>query len=221
MVSTHRDGFSVEPADPGAYTAANDRMYTRLATVYDLVVRVVPIWRHWIGQAVPLIRGPRVLEVSFGTGWLLTQYAGRFRTDGVDLNSALLAVARRNLARAGVRAELRLGSVEALPYPDATFDTVVDTMSFSGYPDGAAAAAELARVLAPRGRLVLIDVNYPADGNRLGTALVDRLWKPAGDLVRDLPALLSDVGLGVRDVEIGGWGSVHLYLAPKGGEIRE
>ena len=219
MVFTHRDGFSVEPADPGAYTAANDRRYTRWAACYDLAVRFLPIWRRWIGQAVPLIRGPRVLEVSFGTGWLLTQYGERFRTDGVDLNPALLAVARRNLDRAGVRAELRLGSVEALPYPDATFDTVVNTMSFSGYPDGAAAAAELARVLVPHGRLVMVDVNYPADGNRWGTALVDRVWKPAGDLVRDLPALLSAAGLTVRDVQIGGWGSVHLYLATKGGEV--
>jgi ubiquinone/menaquinone biosynthesis C-methylase UbiE len=218
VVSSRRAEFSVEPEDPGAYTAANDRMYTRWATAYDLAVKILPIWRRWIGQAVPLIRGPRVLEVSVGTGWLLTRYAGRFRTDGIDLNPALLAVARRNLARAGLHAELRVGSVEALPYPDSTFDTVVNTMAFSGYPDGAAAAAELARVLVPRGRLVLVDVGYPTDGNRLGTALVERVWKPAGDLVRDLPALLSGVGLAVRDVEIGGWGSVHLYLATKGAQ---
>ncbi len=211
----------MEPEDPDGYIAANDRMYTRLAAVYDVTVKAVPLWRSWIGHAVPLIRGPRVLEVSFGTGWLLTQYAARYRAVGIDLNPTLLAVARRNLARAGTRAELQLGSVEALPYPDATFDTVVNTMSFSGYPDGAAAAAELARVLVPQGRLVLIDVNYPADGNWLGTALVEWLWKPAGDLVRDLPALLSDVDLGVRDVEIGGWGSVHLYLATKGGEVHQ
>ena len=158
-----------------------------------------------------------MLEVSFGTGWLLTRYAGRYRTDGIDLNPRLLEVARRNLDRAGVRAELRQGPVEALPYPEATFDTVVNTMAFSGYPDGAAAAAELVRVLVPGGRLVLIDINYPRDGNRLGTALVDRLWKPMGDLIRDVPALLSDVGSDVQDVEVGGWGSVHLYLATKSG----
>ena len=183
MVFSRSAGFSVQPGDPGAYTAANDRIHTPLATVYDVTVKAVPLWRHWIGHAVSLFRGPRVLEVSFWTGWLLTQYAGRYRTDGIDLNPTLLAVARRNLPRAGIRAELRLGSVEALPYPDATFDTVVNTMSFSGYPDGAAAAAELARVLVPQGRLVLIDVNHPADSNRLGTALVEWLWKPARDLV--------------------------------------
>ncbi len=209
--------YSAEPADPQAYTAANDRLYTRFGRLYDVVVTAFPVWRRWLGQAVPEIRGPRVLEVSFGTGWLLTQYAGRHRTDGIDLNPRLLDVARRNLARAGVHADLRLGTVEALPYPDATFDTVVNTMAFSGYPDGAAAAAELARVLTPGGRLVLIDIGYPRDGNRMGTLLVDRFWKPLGDLIRDVPALLSEAGLAVREDEIGGWGSVHRYLATKPG----
>jgi ubiquinone/menaquinone biosynthesis C-methylase UbiE len=209
--------YSSEPADPRAYTVANDRLYTRFARLYDIVVKAAPVWRRWLGHALPAIGGPRVLEVSFGTGWLLTQYAGRYRTDGIDLNPELIAVARRNLARAGVQADLRQGTVEALPYPDATFDTVVNTMAFTGYPDAAAAAAELARVLKPGGRLVLIDISHPHDGNRLGTALVERFWKPFGDLIRDVPALLSDAGFDVQDDEIGGWGSVHRYLATKPG----
>ncbi len=199
MTSVAPDGprYSAEPADPQAYTAANDRLYRRFARVYDVVVKAVPLWRRWIGHALPEIRGPRVLEVSFGTGWLLTQYAGRYRTDGVDLNPELIAVARRNLARARVRADLVQGSVEALPYPDATFDTVVNTMAFTGYPDAPAAAAELARVLKPGGRLVLIDINYPGDANRLGTVLVDRFWKPFGDIIRDVAVVLSEAGLDV------------------------
>lgn len=209
--------YSAEPADPRAYTVANDRLYTRFARLYDIVVKAFPVWRRWLGHALPAIQGPRVLEVSFGTGWLLTQYAGRYRTDGIDLNPALVAVAHRNLARAGVRADLRQGTVEALPYPDATFDTVVNTMAFTGYPDAAAAAAELARVLKPGGRLVLIDIDYPRDGNRLGTAFVERFWKPFGDLVRNVSALLSDAGLDVQDDEIGAWGSVHRFLATKPG----
>jgi ubiquinone/menaquinone biosynthesis C-methylase UbiE len=209
--------YSSEPADPRSYTRRNDRLYTRFARAYDVLVRVFPPWRRWLASVLPELDGPRVLEVSVGTGWLLTQYAGRFRADGIDLNPTLLEVARRNLARAGMRADLRQGTVETLPYPDATFDTVVNTMAFTGYPDGAAAAAEMARVLRPGGRLVIVDVSYPRDGNRLGCALVDLLWKPLGDLVRDIPALLSAVGLEVEDEEIGGWGSVHRYVATKHG----
>jgi ubiquinone/menaquinone biosynthesis C-methylase UbiE len=207
--------YSEEPGDPQAYTDAFDRWYSRLARPYDVAVKLLPVWRRWLRQALPLIQGPRVLEVSFGTGWLLTQYAGRFDTEGVDLNGDLVVLARRNLARAGLRVQLRQGTVESLPYPDGAFDTVVNTMAFTGYPDGARAAAEMARVLRPGGRLVMIDVGYPHDDNRVGTVLV-RLWEHAGDLIRDTPAVLRAAGFSVVDEEIGGWGSVHRYRATKG-----
>jgi hypothetical protein len=60
----------------------------------------------------------------------------------------------------------------------------------------------------------MIDVNYPKDGNWLGVALVN-LWKRTGDLIRDMPGLFSEFGFDASDEEIGGWGSVHLYVASK------
>jgi len=70
------------------------------------------------------------------------------------------------------------------------------------------------RVLAPEGRLVLIDVNYPANGNWLGTRLTE-FWKRSGDLVRDMGELFRECGLDYSDEEIGGAGSVHLYVAAR------
>ena len=70
-------------------------------------------------------------------------------------------------------------------------------------------------MLKPAGRLVLIDINYPADGNWLGTRLTE-LWKYAGDLIRDMDALFHEFSLSHVDREVGGWGSVHLYIAEKG-----
>ncbi len=207
--------YSSEPVDRPGYTAKHDRLYTRYARLYDVAVRSLPVWRRWLSSALPAIRGPRVLEVSFGTGWLLTRYAARFDVDGIDPNTALIAVARRNLARAGVRADLLQGWVESLPFPDATFDTVVCTMAFTGYPDGARAAAELARVIKPGGRLVMVDVNYPPNGNRLGTALVRCVWQHSGDIIRDVRSLLAAEGFDVEDEAVGGWGSVHRYVAAK------
>lgn len=206
--------YSTEPADPRAYTRANDRAYSRFARLYDVVVRTIPLWRRWLGQALPHIEGPRVLEVSPGTGWLLSQYAGRFDAFAVDLNPTLLATTRRNLARAGMHANLAQGTVEALPYRDASFDTVVTTMAFTGYPDGRGALAELSRVLRPGGRLVIIDVDFPAGGNRLGMLLLE-VWRRAGDIIRDLPGLLADAGFAVVDEEIGGFGTVHRYVATR------
>ena len=206
--------YSAEPGDAQAFTSWFDRLYTRLARPYDLVVKALPVWRHWISAALPHIRGPRVLEVSFGTGWLLTRYADNFEAHGVDLNERMVAIAQRNLQRAGMNAELRHANVEALPYPDGHFDTVVNTMAFSGYPNGQRAMSELHRVLRPQGRLVLIDVGYPHDGNRLGGALVG-MWKRAGDVIRDMPPLFASFGFDVYHGQVGGFGSVHLYVATK------
>lgn len=203
-----------EPPDAQAFTARFDRVYSRMARPYDLAVKLLPVWRHWISAALPHIRGPRVLEVSFGTGWLLTRYANNFDTHGVDLNERMVAIAQRNLRRAGVTAELRQANVESLPYPDGQFDTVVNTMAFSGYPDGRRAMTQLHRVLRRRGRLVLIDVGYPHDGNRLGSALVG-VWRRAGDVIRDMPPLFESFGFDVHHEQIGGFGSVHLYVATK------
>jgi len=206
--------YAAEPRDKRGFTERYDRLYTRFAGAYDIAIRVLPVWRAWLRHALPYIEGPRVLEVSFGTGWLLTRFAGEVEAHGIDLNQRMVAIAERNLGRAGLHAELRKANVEDLPYEDDHFDTVVNTMAFSGYPDGARAISELHRVLRPGGRLLIIVVASPADENRTGNTLVE-LWKRLGDLLRDMPALLAESGFDVREQEIGGWGSIHLYAATK------
>jgi ubiquinone/menaquinone biosynthesis C-methylase UbiE len=101
-----------------------------------------------------------------------------------------------------------------LPYASHSFDTIVNTMAFSGYPDGVAALTEMERVLKPGGRLVMIDVGYPKDRNRLGMALI-KFWKTSGDIIRDMGVLFKDLGWKFQDEEIGGFGSVHLYVVEK------
>jgi ubiquinone/menaquinone biosynthesis C-methylase UbiE len=204
--------YSREPEDKREFTESFDRLYSRFAGAYDVAVKHLPFWRAWLRRALPYIDGPRVLEVSVGTGWLLTQYAGDVEAHAIDLNERMLAVTRRNLRRAGLGASLRRATVEALPFSADYFDTVVNTMSFSGYPDATRALSELQRVMRPGGRLVMIDVGYPRNGNRLGTALTN-LWRHSGDLIRDMPALFTESGLDARVYEIGGSGSIHLYVA--------
>ncbi len=206
--------YSDEPANARAFTERCDRYITRIARAYDLAVPLMPFWRRWLSAALPHLRGPRVLEVSFGTGWLLTQYAGRYQTHGVDLNRKMLQVATRNLHRRGLAANLQLANVEALPYPNETFDTVLNTMAFTGYPDAKKAMGELCRVLKADGRLVMIDLNYPNDDNRAGRALV-AIGRRFGDLVRDVEPIFRASGLQVSDQGIGGFGSIHLYIATK------
>ncbi|MEE8153349.1 MAG: class I SAM-dependent methyltransferase [Phycisphaerales bacterium] len=203
--------YSKEPADPRLYQVRFDTFYTRTARLYDFGVKVLPVWKTWLRQALPFIQGPRVLEVSFGTGYFLTQYASRFETHGIDYNARMVAIARRNLAKRGMSADLREGNVEELPYEDGYFGTVTNTMALSGYPDGQRAMSQMRRVLKPGGRLVLIDVNYPTDRNWLGMRLT-RCWQHFGDVVRDVGRLLAEHGFEYQDTEIGGFGSIHMYI---------
>ena len=208
--------YSPEPEDKTAFTQKFDRDYTRFARAYDWLVKRFPIWRNWISAAIPHIQGPDVLEISFGTGYLLTQYAHQYRTCGIDFNRALTRIAQHNLQRSQVNASLQQASIEALPYKAETFDTIVNTMAFSGYPDGKLAMEEIWRVLKDGGRFVLVDIDYPRDRNWLGMQAT-RFWVSAGDILRDMEALLDQFGFRYQQAEIGGFGSVHLYIATKSG----
>lgn len=209
-----RRSYSDEPQDAQAFQEGFDQTYTRIAGLYDIAVKFLPIWKTWLKRALPHIRGRRVLEVSFGTGYLMMHYAGQFEVHGIDLNARMVSIAMENLRQAGLTANLRQGTVEDLPYEDGFFDTVVNTMAFSGYPDGTRAMTEIRRVLAPGGRLVLIDINYPTDRNWLGTSLT-RCWQLSGDIIRDMDSVLKAHGFEYEDIEIGGQGSVHMYICQR------
>jgi ubiquinone/menaquinone biosynthesis C-methylase UbiE len=206
--------YSPEPENGRKYTEDSDQFYSRFAGGYDWLVKTFPVWRNWIKTAIPWIQGPKVLEISFGTGCLLSQYADRFTAYGVDYNRRLAQIAKHNLQESGFRACLQVANVEALPYADGSFDTVLNTMAFTGYPDGKLALSELSRVLRPGGRLVMVDVNYPSNGNWAGR-LITNGWKAGGDIIRDMPAMFAEFGFEWTDEEVGGFGSVHLYVAKK------
>lgn len=206
--------YSTEPEDRTTFTKKHDRLYTAFSGLYDSAVRRLPVWSTWLEQALRHIEGPRVLEVSFGTGYLLTQYAHRVQAHGVDLNRGMLETAGSNLARSAQMAALVQANVERLPYRNESFDSLVNTMAFSGYPDGARALAEMKRVLRPGGKLILIDFSYPNDRNWFGTKIAS-FWKLTGDLIRDMGKLFDEHAMEYSDEEIGGVGSVHLYVAVK------
>lgn len=205
---------SSEPENAEQFTREWDRTYTALAQPYDLAVRLLPVWRTWLRCALPHIVGPRVLEVSFGTGYLMSQYAGTFEAHGLDYNRKMVRIARKNLGRARTKAGLIQGNVEHLPYPDASFDSLVNTMAFSGYPNGVRALAEMKRVLRNDGKLILIDFTYPPDQNWLGSRIA-MFWERSGDVLRDLEALFREFDLDYTAESIGAWGSLRLYVAIK------
>jgi SAM-dependent methyltransferase len=111
--------------------------YREFAWTFDAVAWAVSggLWFGWIRAALPETRG-RVLELGFGTGHLQLALATRAGVVGVD--------ASPQMARA-----------QALPFPEARFDTVVATFP-SEYILDPATHQEIHRVLAPGGRLVIV-----------------------------------------------------------------
>ncbi len=204
----------LEPKDPKAYTSHFNTFYSLFSGIYDFLVKHDPAWQALVGRAIPHIRGTRVLEVSFGTGWLLTQYASRFETSGIDLNEKMIRITSHNLRAAGITAHLTRANVEALPYRRETFNTIVNTAAFGSYPRADRAMGEFHRVLKPGGRLVLIDIGYPKDGNWLGRALA-QFTEATGDILRDMGPIFTRNGFVYHEEIIGGFGSIYLYIALK------
>ncbi len=98
-----------------------------------------------------------VLEVAIGTGRNLPFYRSDVRLTGVEFSPAMLDIARERASALDRQVDLRLGDAQALDLPDATFDTVLCTLSLCAIPDERRAIAEMKRVLRPGGRLVLVD----------------------------------------------------------------
>jgi ArsR family transcriptional regulator len=100
-----------------------------------------------------------LLDLGTGTGRLLELFAPLYaRAVGVDASTAMLAVARANLDRAGIaNAQVRLGDIQHLPFARNSFDVVTIHQVLHYLDEPERAVAEAARVLRPGGRLLVVD----------------------------------------------------------------
>ena len=100
--------------------------------------------------------GDRVLDVACGTGIVARTAAERTgpagRVVGLDLNEAMLDVARR----VGPGVDWWRGDAASLPFPDRGFDVVLCQMALMFFPDRSAAVTEMARVVAGGGTVGLV-----------------------------------------------------------------
>ncbi|HXG79741.1 MAG TPA: metalloregulator ArsR/SmtB family transcription factor [Methyloceanibacter sp.] len=100
-----------------------------------------------------------LVDLGTGTGRILELFAPRAsRALGFDINHAMLAYARMKLERAGLtHAQVRHGDLYNVPLPDGAADAVVLHQVLHFLDDPAAAIAEAARLLAPGGKLLVVD----------------------------------------------------------------
>jgi SAM-dependent methyltransferase len=117
--------------------------------------QLLPAARLVVDRAAPA-DGQRVVDVGCGTGNAALLAAERgARVTGVDPAARLLEVARAEAAARGLDAEFVQGDAASLPLPDGEADLVLSVFGVIFAPDPQAAAAEMARVLQPEGRIVI------------------------------------------------------------------
>jgi len=122
-------------------------LYDAMCAVYERLG--LAGWRRWL---VAGARG-RVLDLGCGTGRNLPLYPPGARVAGLDPSPAALARARRSAPAVPIVG----GRVEALPFRDGAFDTVVSGLVFCSVDDPARGLGEVRRVLAPGGTLRMLE----------------------------------------------------------------
>jgi arsenite methyltransferase len=165
--------------------------------------------RQAVREALAVKPGERVLDIGSGPGFLAAELAAGVAPDGAvigtDVSESMLAIAAARLGSADA-AELRFERADAcaLPYADASFDAVVSTQVYEYVQDIAVALGELARVLRPGGRALVLDTDWdsivwhsrdPSRMRRVLDAWDEHLADP--HLPRRLIGLLDDAGLTV------------------------
>jgi hypothetical protein len=175
-------GAPVSPTDPAAIKACCSAGYQS-----DLVGLVLGDSYHpggttltrRLAEAVGLTPGQDVLDVASGPGSTALLLAREYGASavGVDLGEGSVDSANARARQSGMhgtgagRVRFVAGDAERLPLPDGSVDVVVSECALCTFPDKAAAAAEMARVLRPGGRVGITDV--VVESGRLDPELAD------------------------------------------------
>jgi len=171
---------------PAAGTLEADQvraMFDRVAGVYDPLNGAMSAGLHhrWRERAADLARvapGARVLDVATGTGDLALEMARRVAPGGEvvgsDFSEGMLARARAKARRVeGLNTRFEWGDALELPYHEDSFDAATAGFGVRNFTDLGRGLAEMARVVAPGGRVVVLEFTTPT---RPPLSWFYRLW---------------------------------------------
>jgi ubiquinone/menaquinone biosynthesis C-methylase UbiE len=201
------------------------RLYDDRAATYDR--------SHGIAERVMLgrfrqafgarLRGETV-EVGVGSGLNIPYYSPDVtRAIGVDLSREMLRHARERASQLGIPFALVQADAEALPFPDASFDTVAISLALCTIPDPVKALLELGRVCRPGGRIVMLE-HVRSTARPL--AAVQKALSPLNEravgchLDRETFGLAQSLGFAIDETWSRLFGSVRLVVArPPNGAV--
>lgn len=146
-------------------------VFDSVAGKYDLMNDLMSgglhrIWKAYTLGVANIREGERVLDIAGGTGDLARAFAKRVGSRGQvvlsDINEAMLRQGRDRLLDAGVVLPLLLCDAEKLPFADDQFDAVSVAFGLRNMTHKDLALAEMARVLKPGGRLLVLEFSKVA-----------------------------------------------------------
>lgn len=139
---------------------AESKLDISAAEAYEsvLVPQVFGAWAEVLVSAAQIPAGARTLDVACGTGVVARCAARRCgphgRSTGIDIDPAMIQVARAAASREGLQIDYLCGSAGELPFEAESFDVVLCQQGLQYFPDKSAALTELRRVMRPNARLV-------------------------------------------------------------------
>ncbi|MBA2261977.1 MAG: ubiquinone/menaquinone biosynthesis methyltransferase [Solirubrobacterales bacterium] len=145
-------------------------MFDRIAGLYDVMNSVMTAglhhrWRRRAADLAVLGPGDRALDVATGTGDLAIELARRVgpagEVVGSDFSEGMLERARAKGADASAPLRFEWGDAQALPYADASFAAATVGFGARNFADLEAGLGEMARVVRPGGRVVVLEITQP------------------------------------------------------------
>lgn len=145
-------------------------MFDRIASVYDPLNTAMTAglhhrWRSRAAEEAQVGPGSRVLDVASGTGDLAIELARRVspggKVVGSDFSENMLAIARKKAAKRSVAVRFEWADALALPYADDSFDAATVGFGARNFSDLRRGLAEMARVVRPGGRVVVLEITTP------------------------------------------------------------
>ena len=168
MASTHFGYESVDERDKARRVRG---VFDSVASKYDLMNDLMSgglhrAWKAYTVMVANVQPGQRVLDIAGGTGDLAMAFARKAGRAGqvvhTDINEAMLRTGRDRLVDAGVILPTTVCDAERLPFPDGHFDLVSVAFGLRNMTHKDAALREMARVLKPGGKLLVLEFSQVA-----------------------------------------------------------